>query len=340
MEAWGCSRGMPSPSEGTRSMQACCSSLLPPLAAHHQRQGPVSVGKPGRAFEDSLKPPGCRCSAWHPGMMCIARHAPWSPTRLLMVFLLFVQVEAAEVFVQITRERLMSPADLQACLLPTVVRHINKEKSEEENLRSCGACLTFIYTAWAVFLQETEAWVSALCELIPVLDKETLKSQVMSMALSKGDMEDNASSRVICARILGACAPYLVSSGKQQPSASIFVLHCLHILHFSQVLSCISFWVERRAKGIHVSAAMQTKDEIERSFFKKAMAMCQDVDYNVRLSMCEQLPHIGRACGKDSALNNLLVELFELLKDEELKVSCKGLVPRALCIMLLAHGSP
>ncbi|KAF5829639.1 hypothetical protein DUNSADRAFT_15706 [Dunaliella salina] len=164
------------------------------------------------------------------------------------------QVEAAEVFVQITRERLMSPADLQACLLPTVVRHINKEKSEEE----------------------TEAWVSALCELIPVLDKETLKSQVMSMALSKGDMEDNASSRVICARILGACAPYL------------------------------------------------TKEEIERSFFKKAMAMCQDVDYNVRLSMCEQLPHIGRACGKDSALSNLLVELFELLKDEELKVGKRG----------------
>jgi serine/threonine-protein phosphatase 4 regulatory subunit 4 len=60
-------------------------------------------------------------------------------------------------------------------------------------------------------LQETGAWVKALCELIPMVDKEVLKSQVMSMALSKGQMEDNANSRIICARILGACAPYLVS---------------------------------------------------------------------------------------------------------------------------------
>jgi hypothetical protein len=50
------------------------------------------------------------------------------------------------------------------------------------------------------------------------------------------------------------------------------------------------------------------------------MAMCQDVDNTVRLSMCEQLAAIGRACGKDVSLSNLLSELFELLKDEEIKV--------------------
>lgn len=59
-------------------------------------------------------------------------------------------------------------------------------------------------------MQETEAWLQALFELIPVLDKETLKSEVMSMALSKGDVEENPNSRVICARILGAIAPFLV----------------------------------------------------------------------------------------------------------------------------------
>lgn len=42
-----------------------------------------------------------------------------------------LQIEAAEVFAYIAKERLMSPADLQACLLPTVVRNINKERSEE-----------------------------------------------------------------------------------------------------------------------------------------------------------------------------------------------------------------
>lgn len=42
-----------------------------------------------------------------------------------------LQIEAADVFAFITKERLMSPADLQACLLPTVIRNIQKEKSEE-----------------------------------------------------------------------------------------------------------------------------------------------------------------------------------------------------------------
>jgi ribosomal protein L7Ae-like RNA K-turn-binding protein len=51
--------------------------------------------------------------------------------------------------------------------------------------------------------------------------------------------------------------------------------------------------------------------------------MCQDVDYNVRMSMCEQLAALGRACGKDAGLSSLMTELFELLKDEEIKVSIR-----------------
>ena len=70
----------------------------------------------------------------------------------------------------------------------------------------------------------------------------------------------------------------------------------------------------------HTHKHTQSKEEIERNFFQKAMAMCQDVDNTVRLSMCEQLAAIGRACGKDVSLSNLLSELFELLKDEEIKV--------------------
>jgi serine/threonine-protein phosphatase 4 regulatory subunit 4 len=46
-----------------------------------------------------------------------------------------MQIEAAEVFAHIARERLMSPMDLQAGLLPTIMRNINKEKSED-----VGAC--------------------------------------------------------------------------------------------------------------------------------------------------------------------------------------------------------
>lgn len=47
------------------------------------------------------------------------------------------QVLAAEVFVEMARERVMPAYDLQVCLLPIICRNINKEKSEE--VRNAGA---------------------------------------------------------------------------------------------------------------------------------------------------------------------------------------------------------
>mmetsp|Transcript_9565 Transcript_9565/g.20370 ORF Transcript_9565/g.20370 Transcript_9565/m.20370 type:complete len:882 (+) Transcript_9565:180-2825(+) len=160
------------------------------------------------------------------------------------------QVEAAQALSEIAKERLMPNADLQACLLPLLCRNINKEKSEEE----------------------TEGWLKALFELVPLLDKEVLRSEVLSLALSKGDVEESVNSRAICARILGAVAP------------------------------CLG------------------KDEVERTFFKKAMTMCQDVDYHMRISMCEQLVAIGRTVGREPTSKHILEELFELLQDEEVQV--------------------
>ena len=40
-------------------------------------------------------------------------------------------MEAAVAFTTIIKDRLMSPSDLQACLLPVITRNINKEKSDE-----------------------------------------------------------------------------------------------------------------------------------------------------------------------------------------------------------------
>lgn len=50
------------------------------------------------------------------------------------------------------------------------------------------------------------------------------------------------------------------------------------------------------------------------------MDMCQDVDYLVRRCMCEQVGAIGRVAGRDLLLRDMLGELFELLRDEELQV--------------------
>lgn len=67
-------------------------------------------------------------------------------------------------------------------------------------------------------LQETDAWLATLFELIPLLDKEVLKGEVLSLALSKGDVEGSVTSRTICARVLGALAPRLV----RRPPSSVY----------------------------------------------------------------------------------------------------------------------
>lgn len=169
------------------------------------------------------------------------------------------QVATAEAFANIARERLLSPVDLQVCILPVVTRSINREKSDDE----------------------TDAWLNTLFELAPLLDKEVLKSEVLSLALSKGDVEGSVSSRTICARILGALAPRL------------------------------------------------TWDEIDRTFFRKALSMCQDVDHHIRISSCQQLAAIARIAGKDVTAKTILPELFELLNDESLEARVAGLTTLA-----------
>ncbi len=75
-----------------------------------------------------------------------------------------------------------------------------------------------------------------------MLDKETLRTEVLSMALSKGDMEDNTTSRIICARILGAMAQYMVSNKR----ALFHAWHCVAGLAQYQYVSnpwCTTWFV-------------------------------------------------------------------------------------------------
>ena len=67
-------------------------------------------------------------------------------------------------------------------------------------------------------------------------------------------------------------------------------------------------------------AFCQSREEVERSFFKKAISMCQDVHFQVRIAMCQQLLAIGRTVGGELLAKQILEELLELLKDEEGKV--------------------
>eukprot|EP00741_Cyanophora_paradoxa_P020196 tig00000219_g19495.t1 len=67
-------------------------------------------------------------------------------------------------------------------------------------------------------------------------------------------------------------------------------------------------------------AAVLEGETIDDAFFSKAMTLCQDTDYEVRICMCQQLSAIARSVGLERTKGPLLNELMELLRDEEAEV--------------------
>ncbi|KAI8916344.1 armadillo-type protein [Gorgonomyces haynaldii] len=65
-----------------------------------------------------------------------------------------------------------------------------------------------------------------------------------------------------------------------------------------------------------VSTRLDSK-KIEDLYLHKALALCQDTDYDVRRSMCNQLQMIAKALGPKIAKEYLIPEYVELLVDEE-----------------------
>lgn len=70
----------------------------------------------------------------------------------------------------------------------------------------------------------------------------------------------------------------------------------------------------------------QTWDEIDRTFFKKLLSLCQDVDHHIRIASCSQLAEVARVAGRDVVAKTILPELFELLNDEEVQVRRAGVL--------------
>lgn len=69
-------------------------------------------------------------------------------------------------------------------------------------------------------LQESEAWLLLLLELVPVLGPEQLLAQVLSLALAHGEVNETVDSRVVCCRLLGAITPHLVGATRAAVQAS------------------------------------------------------------------------------------------------------------------------
>lgn len=59
------------------------------------------------------------------------------------------------------------------------------------------------------------------------------------------------------------------------------------------------------------------QEEIERGFLRRAMTLCQDTDYIVRINMCDGLHRLAAAVGLEVTVSTILPEILELMKDEE-----------------------
>lgn len=68
-------------------------------------------------------------------------------------------------------------------------------------------------------MQESEAWLLLLLELVPVVGAEQLLSQVLPLALSHGKVNEPVANRVVCCRLLGAMTPHLVSMPRAEAVA-------------------------------------------------------------------------------------------------------------------------
>lgn len=82
----------------------------------------------------------------------------------------------------------------------------------------------------------------------------------------------------------------------------------------------------QHALVVIVLAPHQTWEEIDRTFFKKLLSLCQDVDHHIRVASCSQLAEVARVAGRDVVAKTILPELFELLNDEEVQVRRGGLL--------------
>uniref|UniRef100_A0A6U1I351 Serine/threonine-protein phosphatase 4 regulatory subunit 4 n=1 Tax=Tetraselmis chuii TaxID=63592 RepID=A0A6U1I351_9CHLO len=60
--------------------------------------------------------------------------------------------------------------------------------------------------------------------------------------------------------------------------------------------------------------------QVEDRFFRRAMDLCQDTDYQVRVAMARQLAEVASVMGQEATENTILTEVFELLRDEEVQV--------------------
>lgn len=86
----------------------------------------------------------------------------------------------------------------------------------------------------------------------------------------------------------------------------------------------LSLLIQFNSRSARTFTASQTnywvfavQEEIERGYLRRAMTLCQDTDYIVRINMCDGLHCLAAAVGLELTVATILPEILELMKDEE-----------------------
>nr|XP_039252034.1 serine/threonine-protein phosphatase 4 regulatory subunit 4-like [Styela clava] len=117
-----------------------------------------------------------------------------------------------------------------------------------------------------------QAWLETLLSVILCLPRETIKREILGLAIAKGQLSQPTSSRITCCSILGAIAT-----------------------KFDSYI-------------------------VKKDIIHSVKQLCQDVDYEVRASMCKHLCRIAQGLGREETKKCILDEVIELARDEETSV--------------------
>ncbi|XP_015185621.1 PREDICTED: serine/threonine-protein phosphatase 4 regulatory subunit 4-like isoform X1 [Polistes dominula] len=116
------------------------------------------------------------------------------------------------------------------------------------------------------------AWLETLLDVIELLPIDVIRTQILPMAVSKGQLSQPIYSRMMCSRLLGKI--------------------------------CTRF----------------NADMIQKEVLPTVQSLCQDVNSEVRASICLQLRFVAEGLGAESLKPALLPSLVELARDEESNV--------------------
>lgn len=135
---------------------------------------------------------------------------------------------AAAAWAAVARARLLPPADLSACVLPLVLEALRACDGGGGGVGGGGSGIAgggvgsgsgagggggSSGGGGVAGGEVAEAWLAALAELLPAIGRDAAMDCVVPLALAKGRVEEGAPSRVLCCRLLGAAAPWLVRVG-------------------------------------------------------------------------------------------------------------------------------